>query len=94
MAHFYGLTIVAIGRAAAIVRAKIERRQAPGKPRKEQASMFTTPAFAQGSLFGGAGGEGGMESAAYQPFQPPEMPAWRAQWRIWRAAKSLERIGR
>jgi phytoene synthase len=35
-----------------------------------------------------------MESAAYQPFQPPEMPAWRAQWRIWRAAKSLERIGR
>jgi phytoene synthase len=35
-----------------------------------------------------------MESAAYQPFQPPELPAWRRQWRIWRAAKSLERIGR
>lgn len=35
-----------------------------------------------------------MERAAYQPFQPPELPAWRAQWRIWRAAKSLERIGR
>jgi phytoene synthase len=34
-----------------------------------------------------------MESAAYQPFQPPELPAWRAQWRVWRAAKSLERIG-
>jgi 15-cis-phytoene synthase len=35
-----------------------------------------------------------MESAAYQPFRPPELPAWRQQWRIWRAAKSLERIGR
>ena len=35
-----------------------------------------------------------MESAAYQPFQPPELSAWRRQWRIWRAAKSLERIGR
>ena len=35
-----------------------------------------------------------MESAAYQPFRPPELPAWRRQWRIWRAAKSLERIGR
>jgi phytoene/squalene synthetase len=35
-----------------------------------------------------------MERTAYQPFQPPELPAWRAQWRIWRAAKSLERIGR
>jgi phytoene/squalene synthetase len=35
-----------------------------------------------------------MERTAYQPFQPPERPAWRAQWRIWRAAKSLERIGR
>jgi phytoene synthase len=33
-----------------------------------------------------------MERNAYQPFQPPELPAWRAQWRIWRAAKSLERI--
>jgi len=35
-----------------------------------------------------------MENAAYQPFQPPELPAWRQQWCIWRAAKSLERIGR
>ena len=35
-----------------------------------------------------------MERTAYQPFQPPELPAWRAQWRIWRAAKSLERVGR
>lgn len=35
-----------------------------------------------------------MESTAYQPFRPPELPAWRAQWRIWRAAKSLERVGR
>lgn len=35
-----------------------------------------------------------MESMAYQPFQPAELPAWRRQWRIWRAAKSLERIGR
>jgi phytoene synthase len=35
-----------------------------------------------------------MERTAYQPFQPPELPAWRAQWRIWRAAKLLERIGR
>ena len=35
-----------------------------------------------------------MECSAYQPFQPPKLPAWRAQWRIWRAAKSLERISR
>ena len=35
-----------------------------------------------------------MERTTYQPFQPRELPAWRAQWRIWRAAKSLERIGR
>jgi len=34
-----------------------------------------------------------MERIAYQPFQPPELPAWRRQWRIWRAAKSLDRIG-
>ncbi len=34
-----------------------------------------------------------MERTAYQPFQPPELPAWLRQWRIWRAAKSLERIG-
>ena len=35
-----------------------------------------------------------MERTDYQPFQPPELPAWRAQWRIWWAAKSLERISR
>ena len=35
-----------------------------------------------------------MESATYQPFRPPELPPWRRQWRILRAAKSLERIGR
>src|SRR5262245_4583871 len=35
-----------------------------------------------------------MESATYQPFRPPELPPWRLQWRILRAAKSLERIGR
>ena len=34
-----------------------------------------------------------MESSAYQPYRPPELPAWRRQWRIWRVAKSLERIG-
>jgi phytoene synthase len=35
-----------------------------------------------------------MERAAYQPFRPPGLPAWQRQWRIWRAAKSLKRIGR
>lgn len=35
-----------------------------------------------------------METTAYQPFQPPERPVWQSQWRIWRAAKSLDRIGR
>jgi phytoene synthase len=34
-----------------------------------------------------------MERTAYQPFQPPELPAWRRQWCIWRAAKSLKRVG-
>src|SRR5581483_6697913 len=59
---FRGRSIVAIGRAAAIVRAKISAPSGAGKPRKEHASMFITPAFAQGqgSLFGGAGGDGGM----------------------------------
>src|SRR5205809_4030909 len=60
MAAFEGRRGVAIGHAAAIVRANSSVGQAPGKPRKEQAAMFTTPAFAQGSLFGGAGGDGGM----------------------------------
>jgi phytoene synthase len=35
-----------------------------------------------------------MERPGYQPFEPKELPAWRAQWRIWRAAKSIDRIGR
>ena len=35
----------------------------------------------------------GMEGIGYDPFHPPEVPKWRRQWRIWRAAKSLRRIG-
>ncbi len=34
-----------------------------------------------------------MESKDYDPFHPPEVPQWRRQWRIWRTAKSLRRIG-
>jgi phytoene synthase len=34
-----------------------------------------------------------MEGEGYDPFHPPEVPPWRRQWRIWRAAKSLRRIG-
>jgi phytoene synthase len=34
-----------------------------------------------------------MERADYDPFQPPVVSSWRRQWRIWRAAKSPERIG-
>ncbi len=34
-----------------------------------------------------------MERADYDPFQPPEMARWLRQWHIWRAAKSLRRIG-
>jgi len=34
-----------------------------------------------------------MERNDYDPFRPPEVPQWRRQWRIWRAAKSLRRIG-
>jgi len=34
-----------------------------------------------------------MEGEDYDPFHPPEVPQWRRQWRIWRAAKSLRRIG-
>jgi phytoene synthase len=34
-----------------------------------------------------------MEGTDYDPFQPPQVPQWRRQWRIWRAAKSLRRIG-
>jgi 15-cis-phytoene synthase len=34
-----------------------------------------------------------MEGQDYDPFHPPEVSQWRRQWRIWRAAKSLRRIG-
>jgi hypothetical protein len=34
-----------------------------------------------------------MERNDYDPFHPPLVPQWRRQWRIWRAAKSLRRIG-
>lgn len=35
-----------------------------------------------------------MERTEYQPFRPPVFSQWRRQWSIWRASKSLERIGR
>jgi preprotein translocase subunit YajC len=65
MAVIEGLRGVAIGRAAVIVRANsrlLSRVSEPGMPKNTQGklSMFITPAFAQGSLFGGAGGDGGM----------------------------------
>jgi len=34
-----------------------------------------------------------MEKRDYDPFRPPVVSPWRRQWRIWRAAKSFERIG-
>src|SRR5215475_12894262 len=34
-----------------------------------------------------------MERLDYDPFRPPHIPLWRSQWRIWRAAKSFQRIG-
>jgi len=34
-----------------------------------------------------------MERCDYDPFRPPHIPLWRSQWRIWRAAKSFQRIG-
>jgi phytoene synthase len=34
-----------------------------------------------------------MEKRGYDPFRPPVVSPWRRQWRIWRAAKSFERIG-
>jgi phytoene synthase len=34
-----------------------------------------------------------MEKHSYDPFRPPVISPWRGQWRIWRAAKSLQRIG-
>jgi phytoene synthase len=34
-----------------------------------------------------------MEKPVYDPFRPPVIAPWRAQWRIWRAAKSFQRIG-
>jgi phytoene synthase len=35
-----------------------------------------------------------MERPDYDPFRPPEIAPWRRQWRIWRAAKSPQRIGK
>ena len=35
-----------------------------------------------------------MERPGYEPFRPPAVSPWRRQWSIWRAAKSLARIGR
>ncbi|HKS85166.1 MAG TPA: phytoene/squalene synthase family protein [Pseudolabrys sp.] len=34
-----------------------------------------------------------LEGAGYDPFHPPEVPRWRRQWQIWRASKSLRRLG-
>ena len=34
-----------------------------------------------------------MEKPGYDPFLPPVVSPWRRQWRIWRAAKSFQRIG-
>jgi 15-cis-phytoene synthase len=34
-----------------------------------------------------------MEKHGYDPFRPPVVSPWRRQWRIWRAAKSFQRIG-
>jgi phytoene synthase len=34
-----------------------------------------------------------MERRSYDPFRPPVLPLWRRQWHIWRAAKTLSRIG-
>jgi len=34
-----------------------------------------------------------MERPGYDPFDPPVISPWRRQWRIWRAAKSFQRIG-
>ncbi len=33
-----------------------------------------------------------MEGSDYDPFRPPQVAPWRRQWRIWRAAKSFQRI--
>jgi preprotein translocase subunit YajC len=49
----------AIRRAAVIVRAN-SRPDRPACAENKDLSMFITPAFAQGTLFGGAGGELGM----------------------------------
>jgi phytoene synthase len=34
-----------------------------------------------------------MERPDYDPFRPPQTALWRRQWRIWRAARSFQRIG-
>jgi phytoene synthase len=35
-----------------------------------------------------------MERSDYDPFRPPEIAPWRRQWRIWRGARSPQRIGK
>ncbi len=35
-----------------------------------------------------------MERSDYDPFRPPDIAPWRRQWRIWRAAKNPQRIGK
>jgi len=74
MAAFQGSGGVAIGATAAIVPRNYKRvyrvwdiRARIPKPSKE-ASMFITPAFAQGSLFGGAGGDSGNMMMSLLPF--------------------------
>jgi 15-cis-phytoene synthase len=34
-----------------------------------------------------------MERSDYDPFRPPQLAPWLRQWRIWRAAKSFQRVG-
>jgi preprotein translocase subunit YajC len=75
MAGFVAARGVAIGAAAAIVRAKFQLRSRAADARPERpenhardASMFFSPAFAQGSLFGGAGGDSGNLMMSLLPF--------------------------
>jgi phytoene synthase len=35
-----------------------------------------------------------MERPGYDPFNPPILAPWRRQWRIWRASRKPQRIGR
>src|SRR5664279_218190 len=75
MAGFEGSCGVAIGATAAIVRAKLGFDAGPGtlawrapQNHARDASMFISTAFAQGSLFGGAGGDSGNMMMSLLPF--------------------------